>query len=276
LINPDVLGKLLATGDLSNFLNAPPTLEPAIREAIAQRLIDILPGLGAFSPADPFGIELNGVRVPMRDLSDGYGSLLALAGHLIYHALRMTDWKTDPAEISGLVLIDEIDLHLHPAWQRHVIRDLGRTFPRMQFIATSHSPMVAGGLADESVLVLKDGENGIAVSAETASVKGWRADQILTSDLFGLPTSRNIEAEALMTKYALLLNERGPNDPEVRSLQRQVAPIAGFHGEGTVDEETYRLLQELLKERFQRVKPEIRTMMLAKATLMLSSGVDQP
>ena len=114
----------------------------------------------------------------------------------------------------------------------------------------------------------------MTVSPDVKSVKGWRADQILTSDLFGLPTSRNIQTEELMTKYALLLNERGPNDPEVRSLGRQVAPIMGIEGEGTVDHETYRLLQQLLKEQFQALKPEVQTMMLAKASLLLSSEVD--
>ena len=161
LINPDVLGKMLATGDVSNFLNPPSsTLEPAIRAALGQMLSHILSGIGEFTPDDPSRIELDEIRIPLRDLSDGYGSLLALVGHLIHHALRLTGWKTDPAEVAGLVLIDEIDLHLHPVWQRHVVRDLARAFPHLQFIATSHSPMVAGGLPEESLLVLRKVKTG--------------------------------------------------------------------------------------------------------------------
>jgi hypothetical protein len=276
LIHPDVLGKMLATGSLANLHDAPTELRPPIREAIGRMLADLLPGVGTFSPEDPSGIELDDLRIPLRDLSDGYGSLLAMLGHLVHHTLRLTGWETDPAEVTGLVLVDEIDLHLHPAWQRRVVRDLADAFPRLQFIATSHSPIVAGSVADESLLVMKDGEEGKTVSADVASVKGWSVDQILTSDLFGLPTTRSLEAEAAMAQYARLLNERGPDDPAVRSLWRHVAPIAGFQGEGTDDEETFRLLQQLLEERFQTAKPEIRAMMLTRAGLVLSSGGDPP
>ena len=65
--------------------------------------------------------------------------------------------REDPLLGEGVVLIDEIDLHLHPRWQRTVVASLERTFPNCQFIITTHSPQVIGELATESVMLLKDG-----------------------------------------------------------------------------------------------------------------------
>ena len=271
LIDPDVLGKLLTAGDLSNFRRVAPgaRLDEAVRLALVQRLTEVLPGLD-FAGDDASAVSLDGVRFPLHDLSDGYGSLLALVGHLLYHALIVTNRSTDPTEVVGVVLIDEIDLHLHPSWQRHQARDLGRLFPHMQFIATSHSPMVAGGVPNDALLVLRRGDDGMTVSSQADSVTGWRADQILTSDLFGLSTTRSVEAEKLMTSYALRLNRFGPDDPVTRELGRKVAAATGSAGPGVVDPETDQLLRELLATRFQHLPEEVRMKMLAQASLTLS------
>jgi ABC-type cobalamin/Fe3+-siderophores transport system ATPase subunit len=271
LIDPDVLGKMLA-GDLSNFRNAPPRLNPAIQQKMAQQLRDLLPGVGEFSPDAPSRILLNGTHIPLRDLSAGYSSLLALVGHLLHHALVITDWRGNPAEVFGLVLLDDVDLHLHPSWQRWATHDLQKVFKNVQFIATTHSPMVAGGVPDESLLVLQeDNCDGMKLHADLPSIKGWRADQILTSDVFGLRTSRDIETEKLFTSYADLLNARGPEDPQVRELGKQIARFTGRDGEGVIDTHTYRLLQELLRQRFELLDPESRKLVLAKAGLILSA-----
>jgi hypothetical protein len=217
------------------------------------------------------------VRIPLRDLSDGYASLLAMMGHLLHHTLALTGWKADSLTVAGVVLIDELDLRLHPSWQRRVSRDLGDAFPNIQFIATSHSPMVAGGVPEESILVLRGGgEAGVTVSSDVQSVHGWRADQILTSDLFGLPTTRAFVAEEALARYALLLNLRGPDDPKVQELGREAARLTGVDGEGVIDRETYELVQDVLAARFRALKTEVREMMLAKASLLLSRGATTP
>jgi len=63
----------------------------------------------------------------------------------------------DPLKGKGVVLIDELDLHLHPGWQRTVVANLEKTFPNCQFIITTHSPQILGELPAESVMLLKDG-----------------------------------------------------------------------------------------------------------------------
>ncbi len=86
----------------------------------------------------------DGRTVPFGLLSDGYRNLIAVAADIAWRAARLNPhYGADAAKrATGVVLIDEIDLHLHPAWQRKVIGDLRRAFPNLQFLATTHSPQV--------------------------------------------------------------------------------------------------------------------------------------
>ncbi len=92
----------------------------------------------------------------LSDLSDGQRSLLALAADLAIRAAQLNDHLGDDllAQCPGVVLIDELDLHLHPRWQRHVVADLRRTFPKVQFIVTTHSPQIIGEVPPEQILAL--------------------------------------------------------------------------------------------------------------------------
>ncbi|MES3101479.1 AAA family ATPase [Sphingomonas faeni] len=94
------------------------------------------------------------------DMSDGYRNVIALAADL---AIKMTmlNPHLGPEALlrtPGVVLIDEIDLHLHPTWQRRVCNDLRRTFPEVQFICTSHSPFIVQSLRSGEELIVLDGE----------------------------------------------------------------------------------------------------------------------
>ena len=91
-------------------------------------------------------------------LSDGEKCLLALVGDLARRLSLLNTDKDNPLHGEGVVLIDEIDLHLHPKWQRSVVASLERTFPNCQFIITTHSPQVVGELAPKAVLLLRDGK----------------------------------------------------------------------------------------------------------------------
>jgi len=90
-------------------------------------------------------IELDDGRIlPFERLSDGQRSLVVLAADLAWRAAQLNPHhgKDAPHRTAGVVLIDEIELHLHPSWQRRVIDDLRKTFPRVQFVITTHSPQV--------------------------------------------------------------------------------------------------------------------------------------
>lgn len=86
--------------------------------------------------------------LPSRLLSDGQRTMLAMVMDIAYRAAVLNPHlgAEAPAKTPGVVLIDEIDLHLHPRWQKHVLDDLRRTFPNVQFIATTHSPFIVQSL----------------------------------------------------------------------------------------------------------------------------------
>jgi predicted ATP-binding protein involved in virulence len=105
-------------------------------------------------------LEIEGQeRQPFNNLSDGYRNMIAMVGDIAWKAVQLNPHlgTKAAAETPGIVLIDELDLHLHPTWQRRVIEDLRRTFPKIQFICTTHSPfLVQTARADE--LISLDGQ----------------------------------------------------------------------------------------------------------------------
>ena len=118
----------------------------------------------------------------VEQLSDGEKCLLALTGDLARRLALANLGAQKPLEGSGIVLIDEVELHLHPAWQRQVIPALMRTFPNCQFVVTTHSPLVLSGVDRSSVRILKD----FRIAEQSPPVEGRDANAIL-SELMGLP-----------------------------------------------------------------------------------------
>jgi predicted ATP-binding protein involved in virulence len=99
-------------------------------------------------------------KQPFNNLSDGQRCMLAMVGDIAEKAATLNPHLGEKVleETSGVVLIDELDLHLHPIWQRRVIEDLRRTFPRIQFFATTHSPFLIQSLRSGEELVLLEGQ----------------------------------------------------------------------------------------------------------------------
>ncbi|MFM2056979.1 MAG: hypothetical protein RLY71_1364 [Pseudomonadota bacterium] len=102
----------------------------------------------------------NGERHTFSELSDGYRNVVAIAADLAIKAAMLNPQLAEKAlEMTpGVVLIDELDLHLHPKWQRRVIGDLRRTFPMLQFICTTHSPFLIQSLRSGEELIVLDGQ----------------------------------------------------------------------------------------------------------------------
>ena len=97
--------------------------------------------------------------IPVRHLSDGERGALALVLDLTKRLAQANESMADPAaEAEAVVLIDELELHLHPAWQRRIVAGLTDTFPRCQFIATTHSPQVIGEVEHDRIHIMADGE----------------------------------------------------------------------------------------------------------------------
>lgn len=150
---------------------------------------------GEFKDANAI-FKHNGVKLPFGALSDGFRSYIGLVADMLYHLNYVCPKKSKLTDLSGVVMIDDIDVHLHPKWQREVVPKLASTFPRLQFIITSHSPLVAGTLHAANIRVVEDNQ----IHEYTERIHGLSADQILTSSYFGLDTSRSVAAEDKLSK----------------------------------------------------------------------------
>jgi len=122
-------------------------------------------------------------QLPVAMLSDGIRSMLTLVADIAFRAVKLNPnlgpWAATKTD--GIVLIDEVDMHLHPAWQQTVLSSLQEAFPRIQFIVTTHSPQVLTAVPDECVRVLTDG----AAFGASPGTEGAEASRMLTR-VFGV------------------------------------------------------------------------------------------
>lgn len=95
---------------------------------------------------------------PFSELSDGYKNALSIVGDIAYRMAVLNPQFLDDVleKTNGIVLIDEIELHLHPSWQKRIVSDLTTIFPNVQFIATTHSPSVIGSVKNTSIVILEN------------------------------------------------------------------------------------------------------------------------
>lgn len=127
----------------------------AVLGAIADCVEDAVAAYFDFEE-DDIVVQFETDRFPFRSLSDGQRNMAATAADIAMRCAQLNPQLNDRArlETPGVVLIDEVDLHLHPRWQRTVVGDMTRTFPRLQFVATSHSPFIVQSVSDGGVINL--------------------------------------------------------------------------------------------------------------------------
>ncbi len=129
--------------------------------------------------------------VPFPALSDGYKAFFSWIGDLLYHVCHTAPRGKLLTENRGIVMIDEIDLHLHPSWQMEILPNLSRALRNIQFIVTSHSPLIAGSLQWVNLIALEPGDAQSTVLArKIVPIHGLDADQVLLSPFFALNTTR--------------------------------------------------------------------------------------
>jgi predicted ATP-binding protein involved in virulence len=160
-------------------------------ESVKYALKEFLRGFSDFyTVSDPVRMIAvkNGKRFEMNHLSGGELAIIDLVGSL---AMKMTIMYTKPGNAlsgAGIVLVDEIDIHLHPIWQRMIVPKLLDIFPYCQFIVSTNSPHVINSVRPESLFILKNDDDGISVMKAT-NTYGKTADSVL-EDIMGLKTTR--------------------------------------------------------------------------------------
>lgn len=173
----------------------------------------------------------DGTSLPVGLLSDGYRTLIGMIADIAYRMGTLNPHLGDQAtqETPGVVLIDEIDLHLHPKWQRHVIRALTEIFPRVQFIVTTHSPFIIQSLEEEaSLLVLEkathdQGQYHISVKREHGEFYEMSVEDV-TEYLMGIElpqwSERRQEMYEASKEYYELLRQMEQSQGSEEQLQQ--------------------------------------------------------
>jgi len=129
-------------------------------------------------------------RVPFPALSHGFRAFIGWIGDLLYHVCEWCPSGRKLRDIEGVVLVDEVDLFLHPEWQRTIIASLAKSFTKVQFIFSSHSPLVTGSMEWANIWVMR--EDG-PTQLPDEPIHGLSADQVLLSPYFGLSSTRSEE-----------------------------------------------------------------------------------
>lgn len=163
--------------------------------------------------------------VPLRQLGYGYQTVIAWVTDFANRMVERYPDSPDPLAEPAVVLVDEIDLHLHPVWQRKLMGFLTERFPNTQFIATAHSPLVAQAAADANLAVLRREGDHVVIDNDVDDIRNWRIDQILTSDLFGLETARPPWVEALIQERNKLLDKSKLTAAEKKRLAELNAEV---------------------------------------------------
>lgn len=181
-------------------------LDDARFEEVSRLLNDLLPADSRFLGQMEDGEYLFthcGIPVPLGALSDGYRAYIGWVSDLLYNISLSAPKGTHLRDARGVVLVDEIDLHLHPEWQREVVPTVARALPNLQFVLTTHSPIVAGTLSAQNIFVLEmDGVGASTIRQLTEPIHGLNADQILVSSYFGLNTTRAPGAEDVLRRLS--------------------------------------------------------------------------
>jgi hypothetical protein len=180
-------------------------------------LINKLMGKGHYGftgemEGNEFVFERGGLKVPFPALSDGYRAYLGWICDLLYHICMTCPPGSMLVENHGIVMVDEIDLHIHPEWQLNILPTLARALPNIQFIVTSHSPLVAGSLEWMNIIVMAPGSRqSSSLRRIEEPIHGLDADQILLTDFFGLQSTR-AEAKESQLKKLTELARQGDTD----------------------------------------------------------------
>lgn len=166
-------------------------------------------------------------KFAMNEMSDGFKNTLSMIGDIAYRMAVLNPQLGESVleKTPGIILIDEIDLHLHPEWQQTILKDLQTVFPMVQFVVTSHAPAVINSVKKESIRILDNGKvyqpveqtygrDANSILREVMQV-GERPEEIQTmlSDFYQLVDEEKIEeAEALLNDIESIV---GDTDPEI-------------------------------------------------------------
>jgi len=234
------------------------------KEAVYSRIRTLLRQVLMLEDPDDIGLNdkhifvtKNLTSTPLSVGADGHKATATWILDLIAWYLLFSPRARAPS-LRGIVLLDEIEQHLHPRWQRYLITRLKKAFPHVQFVGTTHSALCAAGAADLTEAdcalfrTVFDETKSSIVKEDIPLPRGLKADQILTSEAFGLPETRNPELGDKVEEYRQLVRKERRTAKDERRLKRlktvlrQTLPsTAQFEDERQLRKELRQLSEEV-------------------------------
>jgi predicted ATP-binding protein involved in virulence len=206
------------------------------RDQIKEVLIRLLPDVSdlRFAPSRTTPIRtIVQAQTPygwvgIKDMSLGYRTLITWMVDFASRLFERYPDSPNPLAEPAIVLVDEIDLHLHPRWQRTLMQFLTDLFPNTQFIASAHSPLVVQAAVDANVVLLRRAGDHVVIDNDVQAIKGWRVDQVLTSDLFGLESARPPQLDAALQERTRILSKArltAKDRDRLRELEAEIGSL---------------------------------------------------
>lgn len=167
--------------------------------------------------------------LPISLLSDGVRAMISLAADLALRCVRLNGYLGEraPQESSGIVLIDEVDLHLHPAWQQKVLTALREAFPKIQFIVSSHSPQVLTTVKRDNIrVVFKDGEGRWQAQTPDLEILGLESS-IALNDIMGVNPVPPLDEAQLIANYTAAIENGQHETRDAKAMRESLLAIYG-------------------------------------------------
>ena len=212
------------------------------------------------------GSEEDGL-LTFEQLSQGMIAVLGWVGVLLQRLYEMYPDAANPLAQPALALVDEIDAHLHPEWQRVILQLLDKHFPALRLVATTHSPLVVTSMHPDDAIIRLEPNAAERLGATTigGDFKGLTPDEVLTSDAFDLETPLDCATDLLRREYAELLarGETPDRHPRAAELAEQLGePRAARTPQ---EEQAGRHLRAWLRAQLVNTEPDERERMVGEA-----------
>ncbi|MES1243042.1 MAG: AAA family ATPase [Acidobacteriota bacterium] len=274
LVNLDYWSKSEPPGDGNRYSR--------LRDEFFRLAYDLTEGVKLrFKRVDEFThqvtVETEDGEVPIEAVSQGTASVIGWTGYLLQRLHEVYGQQDgDPRRRYALVLLDELDAHMHPSWQQSMVERLSEAFPGVQFVASSHSPLIAGSLPASSIIRFRREDGKVVAHQPESSFKGWRVDQILTSPLFGLQTGRESETERMLMRYTELA-ARDHLDGDEQEEMRRTAEALRVRLPTPVERQearaAYEVLEAAMRDRLREMNPVERDKILSEAKVQLQEAM---
>ena len=285
----NLLNPFVPLGDADRWLRGlrPGTTEFRTAEGVVRALLRLADTTRLRVVNRELRVEEKGQKpsrwLTLDQLSDGYQSALAMATGIL--GPLFSKWDVI-REAEGVVLVDELDAHLHPRWKMRIVSDLRTAFPRVQFLASTHEPLCLRGLLDREILSLRREEGELFYTDDLPSPRNMRVDQLLTSRFFGLHSTLDPDTERDMQRYydILALDTRTPEQQDELERLQKIVGQDGVLGDTPRDQAIYAIVDKYVARQLRsdepapsKLEPEVeeRVIEILRETLVSDPDVEK-